>query len=95
MVMMGRYCKAYPVERFREFSGWTEHAGISQQGVDGEEAETTASPFLYLQENYVVTDSIFQDERIVYDDITPAWISFCQQELQFEVPFADEEQVRG
>ena len=89
---MGRYCKAYPIERFHEFTGWTEHARISEPGADGEEAEASPSPFLYLQENYVVTDGIFQDEKIVYDQVTPEWISFCKQELKFETPFGDEDQ---
>ena len=26
MATMGKYCKAYPITRFREYKGWTEKA---------------------------------------------------------------------
>ncbi len=41
---------------------------------------------LYLQENFFVTDGIFIDENIVFDDVTPEWIDFCENTLKFEVP---------
>lgn len=93
MATMGKYCKAYPIERFREFSGWTEkaeNARKEKETVDGQEIETprelTEDDFLYLQENYVVTDGIFKDENIIFDDVTPEWIEYCQQTLAFEIP---------
>ncbi len=93
MPQMGRYCKAYPISRFREFSGWTEkaeNARAEMQDVDGREVEVTRqlneSSFLYLQENLVVTDGIFKDENIIFDKITPQWEAFCREQLQFCVP---------
>ena len=72
MGMMGKYCKAYPIERFREYPGWAE------------KAQEVTKDYLYLQENYVVTDGVFKDENIVFDDVTPEWIDFCQNILKFE-----------
>jgi hypothetical protein len=46
----------------------------------------TDGDFLYLQENYVVTDGIFKDENVIFDDVTPAWIAYCQDVLKFEIP---------
>lgn len=46
----------------------------------------TDDDFLYLQENYVVTDGIFKDENIIFDKITPQWKEFCQSNLAFEMP---------
>lgn len=46
----------------------------------------TDDDFLYLQENYVVTDGIFKDENIIFDNITTEWIDFCKNMLLFEVP---------
>jgi hypothetical protein len=46
----------------------------------------TDNDFLYLQENYVVTDGIFMDENIIFNRVTPDWIEFCENELQFEIP---------
>jgi hypothetical protein len=75
MPEMGHYVKAYPVERFREFPGW---GSLAHEPAD--------HPYLYLQENYVVTGGIFQDEEIVFDSITGEWIAFCKERLAFEVP---------
>lgn len=76
---MGRYCKAYPIASFRAFPGWTEASEHAR-------APLTGDSFLYLQENFVVTDGIFKDEHIVYDRVTPDWERFCKEELAFSVP---------
>jgi hypothetical protein len=107
MAEMGRYCKAYPVVRLREFPGWKENAqGLKkekpqagmkkkkkpQNGAPEEQppVETqrvlTDDDYLYLQENFVVTDGIFIDENIVFDDVTPEWLEFCKETLKFEIP---------
>ena len=41
---------------------------------------------LYLQENYVVTDGIFKDQNIIFDNVTDEWKEFCHGTLQFEIP---------
>jgi hypothetical protein len=45
----------------------------------------TDDDHLYLQENFFVTDGIFIDENIVFDEVTPEWIDFCENTLKFEV----------
>lgn len=93
MGKLGKYCKAYPVSRLREFSGWSENAGKARNQslqVDGREEFAPRgldqSDFLYLQENFVVTDGIFLDENIIFDRVTPEWIDFCKNRLKFELP---------
>jgi len=90
---MGKYCKAYPITQFREYQGWREKAENvrkEKQIVDGQEVEKdrqlTDQDYLYLQENYAVTDGIFLDENIIFDDVTPEWIDFCKHALKFEIP---------
>lgn len=90
---MGKYCKAYQITRFREFGEWSENgqnARKEKRQVDGKEANVTRDltdqDFLYLQENFVVTDGIFIDENIIFDAVTVEWIDFCRQTLGFEVP---------
>jgi hypothetical protein len=73
MATMGRYCKAYPIERLREYKNWRE------------KFESTRG-HLYVQENFVVTDGVFLDQSIVFDDVTPEWIDFCKNNLKFELP---------
>jgi hypothetical protein len=93
MAAMGKYCKAYSLKKLREFKGWaekTENARKEKQAVNGKEVEATRvlaeGDYLYLQENYVVTDGIFKDENVVFDSVTPEWIEYCQQTLKFEIP---------
>ena len=93
MATMGKYCKAYPVKRFREFSQWTERSDNTRKEtkeIDGSEVEGNRQliddDILCVQDNYVVTDGIFQDENIIFSQITPEWKEFCHTVLEFEVP---------
>jgi len=95
MAKMGRYCKAYPVERFREFPGWPENPNTSPRIQPEEKAsacsvrsdsKTEEVNYLFLQENFVVTNGIFIDENIVFNDISNQWESFCREILKFEIP---------
>ena len=83
MSTMGKYCKAYPISRLREFSQWTERSENARKeknkinDVEVEVARQFAeSDFLYLQENYVVTDGIFLDKNIIFDNVTDEWKDF-------------------
>jgi hypothetical protein len=102
MAKMGRYCKAYPITRFREFPGWTENAQNARkvkQEVGGVEVDAprplTDEDHLYLQENLVVTDDIFLDENIIFDGTTTEWADFCKNTLKFEVPVYESAKSAG
>ncbi|MFL6231619.1 MAG: hypothetical protein ACJ76N_00635 [Thermoanaerobaculia bacterium] len=93
---MGNYCKAYELKHFRQYPGWSENAANvkkDKKEVDGKEVEVDRKleddSILYLQENYVVTDGIFKDEHIIFDNVTDDWKRFCHETLGFEIP-ADE-----
>jgi hypothetical protein len=92
MPTMGRYCKAYPISRlqnFSEFSMNTENLRTETRQIDGKFVDVrrglAENDFLYLQENYVVTDGIFLDENIIFEDVTPEWIEFCKNDLKFAI----------
>ena len=102
MAKMGRYCKAYPITRFREFSEWsenTQNARKVKQEVDGVEVEAarplTDQDHLYLQENFVVTDDIFIDENIIFESASPEWVGFCKNTLNFQVPAHEPVEIAG
>jgi hypothetical protein len=92
MAIMGRYCKAYAVEQLRKFAGWRERldalAPIENEEDGTEQARTILADddYLFLQETFVVTDGIFQDEHVVFDEVTPEWKAFCTGDLAFEIP---------
>lgn len=93
MAEMGKYCKAYLAESFAGYDGWNpDLSQLRQETDDGDEAaaqprtELEPGDILYLQETYVVTDGIYLDENIVFNDVTDAWKSFCTDTLKFEIP---------
>ncbi|WNZ26346.1 hypothetical protein HJG54_28360 [Leptolyngbya sp. NK1-12] len=86
MATMGKYCKAYLVKQLRQFEQWSEDTSAIQASDNTAKNSFDDDDVLYLQENYVVTNGIFQDEQIVFDQVTPEWKQFCQIVLQFEVP---------
>ncbi|BAZ20925.1 hypothetical protein NIES4073_18030 [Kalymmatonema gypsitolerans NIES-4073] len=102
MATMGKYCKAYSLKKLRQFQQWTENSENmtkEKQEVDGKEVEVkrvlTDDDFLYLQENYVVTDGIFKDKNIIFDNVTPEWKEFCHKILAFEIPVYEAVQVQA
>jgi len=93
MAEMGKYCKAYLAKQFREYTGWQENAANvrkEKKEVDGKEIEVDRTlnddSILYLQENYVVTDGIFKDQNIIFDNVTDDWKQYCHEKLAFEIP---------
>ena len=88
MKNMGKYCKAYEIEKLMAFPGWAENvkdveAPASRNGETVD--EQAPATFYYLQENYTATDGIFLDENVVFDAVTPEWVEFCRDKLKFEV----------
>ncbi|HVT18926.1 MAG TPA: hypothetical protein VHQ90_22415 [Thermoanaerobaculia bacterium] len=90
---MGKYCKAYLAKDLRQYPGWSENkANVRKEKkeVDGKEIEVDRElddeSILYIQENYVVTDDIFKDEHIIFDNVTDEWKQFCHETLHFEIP---------
>jgi hypothetical protein len=88
MSIVGKYCRGFPLGKLRQFPGWTEKAEEARKirmEVDGEIVEEarklTDEDYVYLQMNYTVTDGIFVDENIIFSDVTPEWIGFCQNGL--------------
>jgi len=93
MPKMGSYCRAYRISTLRQFPGWTEKAENARKEkrvLDGVEVEVhrelTDDGFLYVQEDFSVTDDIYLDQNVIYDQITPEWKEFCREVLKFEVP---------
>ena len=93
MTRLGKYCKSFPLQRFREYPGWNENPGNARrirQVIDGEKVEVTRelsdADYLYLQENFTVTDGIFLDENVIFDTVTDEWVEFCVSVLGVKFP---------
>lgn len=90
MTTLGKHCRAYPLSRLREFPGWTEkpeNARTIRKEVAGEivqaRRDLTDADYVYLQSNFTVTDGIFIDENVIFDEVTPEWTEFCRKDLGY------------
>jgi len=90
---MGRYCKAYEAHRFKDYPGWDpDLSRLRQPEADkpGEEPEARTriedDDVLYLQEDLTVTDDVYRDEYLVFQDPSEEWQKFCRETLEFAVP---------
>lgn len=84
------YCKAYPLHRLRAFRNWSEKnrsAGTEEKPANSEETkqcERKGNEYLFLHENFQVTDGIHQGEHVVFDQVTEEWKEFCRRVLEFQ-----------
>lgn len=83
MTQMGRYCKAYPADRFTAFTGWPGVSPIARTEVTEDGA---ADDILYLHDNFTVTRGVFLDEDVVFAQGGAEWEAFCKTALEFDVP---------
>lgn len=95
--VMGEYCKAYYLKDMRNYSNWsenTENARKEKKEADGKETEEVRTlsddSIVYLQENFVVTDDVYKEENILFDAVSPEWMEYCKNELNFVLPNYDE-----
>ena len=93
---MSNYVKAYTLDRFRKYANWHEKSENARKELDeygfstDKTRELSGDSILYLHGNLVVTDGIFADKNIIFDDVTPEWEKFCKDKLQFAVPEYDQ-----
>ena len=89
MTILGTYCKAYPLFQLRQFPGWaekSENARTIRREVNGETIEEprqlTDADYVYVHRDFTVTDGIFIDENVIFDQVTPEWIDYCRKVLE-------------
>jgi hypothetical protein len=70
------------VDVFRKYSLWNPATSASGGPSDSDRNRD----FVFLHDNFVVTQNIFVDEKVIYDQVTPPWIEFCRKELNFVLP---------
>jgi len=93
MSIIGKYCRSHKLSQLRKFPGWTEKAENARKirkELNGEIVEATREladdDYVYLHENFTVTDGIFIDENIIFSDVTPEWVEFCRDVLRQAPP---------
>jgi ankyrin repeat protein len=81
------YARAYLLGDLRKFSDWREEKiNIERASENGDSRELSDDDVVFLQEDFTVTQLIWPGENVIFNRVTPEWIDFCTQELQFKVP---------
>jgi len=90
MSTLGKYSKAFPLSQLRQYSGWSEQSQNARrirkevnEQIEEVVRELFDDDYLYLQENFTVTDGIFLNENVIFSDVTPEWRDFCKNVLQW------------
>lgn len=84
------YARAYLLRDLRKFSGWREEKINRKETIpaddNGNSRELTDSDVVFLHQDFTVTQLIWPGENVIFNQVTPEWLEFCEQELQFTVP---------
>lgn len=87
-----QYCKAFYLKDLRQFPGWSESRinwqdpGGSNAAEDREAPGFSDHDVVFLHQDLTVTQSMWHNENVLFQQITPAWEEFCTTVLQFQVP---------
>lgn len=79
-----KYCKAYYLKDLREYPQWP--ATLPPAETDPTGAVDEQQQIVYLHQDYTVTKSVWPGEGLLFSDVVPEWVRFCESELRFSTP---------
>ena len=88
MKHISNYCKAYLAEELRRFPEWQERVQPLVVRPEGAADSDGVTEYFFLHDDYVVTASVYRDEQVTFDQVTPDWKAFCESVLNFTAPSA-------
>jgi ankyrin repeat protein len=84
------YAQAYLLGELRKFGGWREERinwkETAPANENGNSHELGDSDVVFVHQDYTVTQLIWPGENVIFNQVTPEWRAFCEQELRFRVP---------
>jgi len=85
------YCRAYVLKDLRQFPGWTESRINWKDADEGGEAEggdqgLSDEDIVFLHDDSTVTQSMWRDRNIIFNQVSPEWQEFCTNTLNYKVP---------
>jgi hypothetical protein len=88
------YCLALRLRDFRQFPGWVEKRGNATRDTDSHQIDSALESnstladdaIAYLHHDYSVTKSVWRNENVLFNEVTPEWKEFCSTMLRFSIP---------
>jgi hypothetical protein len=86
-----KYCKAYYLRDLRSFAEWSESRINWKENKDQPKNAPTVTEFtgesiVFIHQDYTVTESMWQNENVIFNQDTSEWRTFCTDTLSFKVP---------
>ena len=84
-----KYCKAYYLKELRQYPMWSE-SRIDWKTRDNDNSEGEA-PFtdqkvVFIHQGFTVTESMWENENIIFNNVDSSWKEFCSDSLKFKAP---------
>lgn len=90
-----KYCKAYHLGDLRKYTGWSEsrinwkepkEKPQKNEAAEGGDGKFGNDKVVFIHQDFTVTESMWQGENVIFNEVSPAWKEFCAGELKFKVP---------
>ncbi|MGA9771713.1 MAG: ankyrin repeat domain-containing protein [Blastocatellia bacterium] len=89
-----KYCKAYHLSDLRRFSAFTEskinwtkkEEKVDQNNGNGGQSEFSDDDIVFIHQDFTVTRSMWENEDVIFNQVSPEWRDFCARDLGFKVP---------
>jgi hypothetical protein len=83
-----KYCKAYHLGDLRQYPAWSE-SRINWKKENG--SRNGGTPFaedkvVFIHQDLTVTESMWHNENVLFDNVNSDWEEFCTGSLKFRVP---------
>jgi hypothetical protein len=85
-----KYCRAFRIGDLRRYAAWTEsrinwNGDKENRNGDGD-LPLADDKIVFIHQDFTVTESIWQGEKVIFDSVGPAWLEFCTTTLKFKPP---------
>jgi uncharacterized protein len=82
------YCKAYHLGDLRNYHKWGDNR-IDLKKKENSSADDeilTDEKIVFIHQDFTVTESMYHNENVIFDNVDSGWKEFCANTLEFKVP---------
>ena len=84
------YCKAYRLGDLRANPAWAESHISWKKSMEQDDGSCNKplidEQVVFIHQDFTVTESMYQNENIIFNQADAAWREFCANSLQFKAP---------
>jgi ankyrin repeat protein len=85
-----KYCRAYYLKDLRTFPEWHESRidwkEKKENGNGGADEGFTDDRMVFIHQDLTVTESVWHNENVIFNNVNSEWEEFCANSLKFKVP---------